>query len=935
MKNLKKVIALIAVLALTLSTVALGATYSDVAEDSAYSVAVESLSKLGIVTGYEDGTYGPEKAVTRAEMAALIARIQGYEETASAQTATVFTDVPADFWGSGYVAAASNMGIVNGYGDGTFGPDDAVKYEQAVTMIMRTLGYEPFAAANGGYPTGYLAAAQRYGLTKNVSNAVSGTDANRGTIAQLLYNGIDTPIMAQSKWGTAGDIEYTIYDGTGNVDYKTLMSENLGVVKVKGVVVANSVTGIEDASALGIDTEEVEEVSIRIVDVYDTTDDNLKNAEKTTKQFMVGDTDIVDALGYSVVAYVVEDEAKADEYVVVSYAKDSSTNSVVEFTLDQFDGVIEETKEVTKEVDGKEVTEKVTEIVGIDYYKNSTDNKTSELKFDKNGVSVVKNFNDTTLAALKAIKPTESGKVTLIDNNNTNGYDVAIIEVGTSLVVKKATDEKITFFEGGTFEIDPEDTEKIISLTKDGKAIAPSSLVEWDVVTVVANAKIKDATYVKAEVVGSTVVGKVTSTKKSTSSDYGTAYKIEGTFYDIAEGVYAPDDIEIGAGGTFYVDKYGKIVAYNEDATLVGGTASNYALVIKADTTTSFGSKVVQVQLLTANGADVYELADELEIDEKEIEITKDNAETYKTQFTPEANKPMLIKYNTNSNGEIKEIFTAASDEFDVSAEKTGAEYDADNIELGSLSLEEDVDLFLIDWDGAEVDDVKSKMGTLADLEDGEKYSYQSVEVDDEVELVIITDGIGSIGKSATIAVITDIAEEDVDGADVLSLSFYQNGEAKTLNTEEDVEISWYDGAKDKKLTIGDVVKVKVVGNVITAIDVVLDFADGVRTASEVLADEIKAVEEDDEEVYSFSYAAAYSDKHSFKPANNEAYSVRLDRADYVYVIDAGGKDVSVDTGDYTDFDYDEDEKDNNKKDYVFVREYDGTIEVVVVKAID
>ena len=51
MKNLKKVIALIAVLALTLSTVALGATYTDVAEDSAYSVAVESLSKLGVVTG--------------------------------------------------------------------------------------------------------------------------------------------------------------------------------------------------------------------------------------------------------------------------------------------------------------------------------------------------------------------------------------------------------------------------------------------------------------------------------------------------------------------------------------------------------------------------------------------------------------------------------------------------------------------------------------------------------------------------------------------------------------------------------------------------------------------------------------------------------------------------------------------------------------------
>ena len=77
----------------------------------------------------------------------------------------VFTDVPADAWEAPYVYDLVGRGILSGYGDGTFGPDDTVKYEQAVTMIMRTLGYDPFAANNGGYPTGYLAAAQRYGVT--------------------------------------------------------------------------------------------------------------------------------------------------------------------------------------------------------------------------------------------------------------------------------------------------------------------------------------------------------------------------------------------------------------------------------------------------------------------------------------------------------------------------------------------------------------------------------------------------------------------------------------------------------------------------------------------------------------------------------------------------------------------------------------------------
>ena len=147
MLNLKNVIALVCTLALVItsvSVVSFAEAYTDVTESSAYYEAVESLSKLGIVTGYEDGTYKPEETVTRAEMAALIARIQGYEETAKANANTVFTDVPSTYWASGYVAQANGQGIINGYGDGTFGPDDAVKYEEAVKMIMATLGYTPW-----------------------------------------------------------------------------------------------------------------------------------------------------------------------------------------------------------------------------------------------------------------------------------------------------------------------------------------------------------------------------------------------------------------------------------------------------------------------------------------------------------------------------------------------------------------------------------------------------------------------------------------------------------------------------------------------------------------------------------------------------------------------------------------------------------------------
>ena len=136
MRNLKKVIALVAVFAMMVSTVAFAATFDDVADGDNYYEAIETLNKLGVITGDDENNDGvmsfrPADSITRAEIAVIVARIQG-QTGAVAQTNTIFTDVPSTHWASGYIASASNMGIVNGYGDGTFGPDDNVLYEDVI-----------------------------------------------------------------------------------------------------------------------------------------------------------------------------------------------------------------------------------------------------------------------------------------------------------------------------------------------------------------------------------------------------------------------------------------------------------------------------------------------------------------------------------------------------------------------------------------------------------------------------------------------------------------------------------------------------------------------------------------------------------------------------------------------------------------------------------
>ena len=119
-------------------------------DESKKNEAVTVMSALNLLKGYEDGTFGPDKTITRAEFAAVVVRMLGMEDAAAgAATATNFTDVPATHWAAGYVKIANQKGIIAGYGDGTFGPDDEVTYEQAIKMLVCALGYAMLPATLG------------------------------------------------------------------------------------------------------------------------------------------------------------------------------------------------------------------------------------------------------------------------------------------------------------------------------------------------------------------------------------------------------------------------------------------------------------------------------------------------------------------------------------------------------------------------------------------------------------------------------------------------------------------------------------------------------------------------------------------------------------------------------------------------------------------
>ena len=113
--------------------------YTDVATDSWYNNAVSTLSNMGIINGYEDGTFQPNASITRAEFTAIATRFFDY----TAEYDGAFNDVASGSWYADYVQAAVDMGLVDGYPDGGFHPNSYITRAEAVTIVNRVLNRVP------------------------------------------------------------------------------------------------------------------------------------------------------------------------------------------------------------------------------------------------------------------------------------------------------------------------------------------------------------------------------------------------------------------------------------------------------------------------------------------------------------------------------------------------------------------------------------------------------------------------------------------------------------------------------------------------------------------------------------------------------------------------------------------------------------------------
>ena len=798
MKNLKKVTALVIVLAMALSSVAF-ASFSDVSEDASYNEAVQVMSSLGLLVGYEDGTFGPDKTITRAEFAAVIVRALGMEDAAKgASVNTIFTDVPADHWASGYVQIANQQGIILGYGDGNFGPDDEVLYEQAVKMIECALGYGvKFRNVADAYPTSYLAQANADGITVGASGKI-GDKASRAVVARLVYNSLDVPMMEQTTIGGSNGDEYAVNQNM------TLLTSKLKIAKVEGNV-----------DQLYFGQDRADEIAFKVTkedDKYYNYRGSNDLEEGSTVNLTYSDNiDVASMRGYNCIAYV---DMNDDDLVLKAIAPKAGRNKTLTLNKKQVDKV---------DFDNNELS----------YYKNdSNDDKALKVKLDSEFKAYLNASNqEMETADFKSLyekSEKDFTSIKLINNDSDTDYDLAIVQKYGSFVVDtvntntaviyantsaKSTFANVSGESNYKVDLDP-DNEKITYTIKDkdGKTITLDDIKKDNVANVAVSEDDENNVFYDIVITDTIVTGTINEENKSNDIKY---YKIGDGEYKVANN---EEYVKVGDEGSFIIDMSGNILFKTD---VVSGGSNDFAFLIGLEAKSEFNSYTFKASILNQKGEySVVTFANKVAIDgatqaELKCEVDKEGniiGGNWKDNILPMQGN--LIGYKTNSSGEISKIYGMTKAAIEAmnstySVKTFGADdtlrYKGDN-QLGAYTATDDTNIF--NADVTTLDAVKTakkddmSVVKISALEEDDEYSFKTLVCDEDNNIIAALGyDITAIAAkdSAAMFVTSDGTKNDSNGDPATLLKGYVNGESVEIIVTDDTKIKAHAGYNTNK----------------------------------------------------------------------------------------------------------------------------------------
>ena len=230
-----------------------GAAFTDQADIKATD-AVNMLSSLGVITGYTDGSYQPNKVVTRAEMAKMIfvVRNNKIDDSAYQSNYSKLTDI-SNHWAKGYIKFCESQGIIAGKGNNKFDPDSPVTGVEAAKMLLVVSGYDSDKAGLTGsaWRTNVLKYAGAAGILDDVNSALE-QGLPRQYAAQMIYNTLD---VNRVKWSKDSESFDDVLNGGVK---ETVGHAYMGLTKTTGTLVSISKDALTVDNVIAADSDAVD-----------------------------------------------------------------------------------------------------------------------------------------------------------------------------------------------------------------------------------------------------------------------------------------------------------------------------------------------------------------------------------------------------------------------------------------------------------------------------------------------------------------------------------------------------------------------------------------------------------------------------------------------------------------------------------------------------
>ena len=718
-----------------------GAAFTDSADIKVDADVVDTLVSLGIVEGFEDGSFQPNGTVTRAQMAKMIYVLRTGNSDASAYNdeKSSFTDINGH-WARGYIKYCQSLGIIAGKSNTKFVPNEKVSAQEAAKMLLVTLGYDAQKAGlvGTGWASKTNALADEAGLLEDVNTSFTAA-CPRQYAAQLIYNAID------AKTVVLRDGEYTDETAMG-VANKTIGEKYMGLKKTVGTLSSFSKTSGKDTY----------EMSLTDINENDSSTKYETSFTKVEKDYA--------SLKYKTVKVLYK--AKDDVYGVFATDDNTSTTGVLA------DLKMDSDKKV--KLDGTKYDLASTTTVYVDGVKVTTDG-------EKTIKDWVTKYGDG--GSNKFVKPYLKGtKVELLATDGSSDYsilNVTTYEIG-----------KVSYVGSDYINVTTKGGVATQSVKRsDDDFNYPSDIKKDDYVVVTKEGNYADK---KGLIEKATVVeGKVQSTKGDNK------VQINDNWYTMAsDDVTAPKlnarvMLVVVNGYAYYVD------------TVTVGT-DDIALLVDAGANSGVSSKK-EARLIFADGTDkIVEIKKYWEDDSTKGEVIQAGTDYLKTPIlvTYDVSKDVytLTKVDADDTAGYDTYVTVTGDSVKVDGSVTGTIASSDGAKNLSKLYFESTGIVFVRYDaGVDNDDPSFKVVTGKTASNYDKSLKGALAVANKssntyyAQVAMIDFGTAKTGGSSDdnyLVALDDSYTSKIDGTTYTMVKAWNGSEEKVYKSEDSVTLS-------------------------------------------------------------------------------------------------------------------------------------------------